>query len=138
MCVNEILERARINKNRVRIWYGDDATGNDWLEEFDVVGRVGRSTGINKIHILLHNSRSIGGPAILTRRIVKIAVKHYNRWIIEYEHDSYRFPRVTIADSEIPGYAVDVFINGKKHATFSTVNKYQRWYDFMTGRRFSK
>lgn len=36
--VIEVLERARQNRTRLHVSYGDAATGKDWLEEWDIAG----------------------------------------------------------------------------------------------------
>lgn len=70
--VMEILERSRINDERIRLFFGDKETGRCWHETFDVLGRVGRSTGSHKIPLLIKSVRSSGGGAILTACIVAI------------------------------------------------------------------
>ena len=72
--VAEALERARATGDRVRFWLGDPETGEDWGEENHVTGKVGRSTGQVKIPLLLANSRSRGGSAILTECIIRLQV----------------------------------------------------------------
>lgn len=44
----------------------------DWNEQFDVTGYVGRSTGPIKVPLLIHNRRSLGGPAILDHCIIGV------------------------------------------------------------------
>jgi hypothetical protein len=68
--VVQALESARAGKYRIRVWYGRD--GKCWNEEHDIIGRVSRSIGPHPVPILIHNSRSMGGPAILTGCIVRI------------------------------------------------------------------
>lgn len=70
--VIEVLERCRKNNTRIVLDYGDVKTGKSWNEVYGITGRIGRSTGTSKIPILLYNSRSIGGTAILTQRIIGI------------------------------------------------------------------
>ena len=66
------LERARSGRRRVRLYYGDTESGRDWLEEFGMEGTIGNSMGPLQIPILLSNSRSHGGPALLDHCIVKV------------------------------------------------------------------
>lgn len=66
------LERLRIYQTRCRFHWGNIKTGEDWNDVYDVIGRIGRSTGTIKIPILFYNNRSIGGSAILDHCIVKI------------------------------------------------------------------
>ena len=74
VCDNLIiaLERIRLSKTRIVLDYGDIKTNISWGEKDDISGRIGRSNGKIKIPILLHNSRSIGGGAIMCNRIIKI------------------------------------------------------------------
>ena len=45
-----VLERYRKNNTRIRVWYG--AKGKVWLEEYDVTGRINRTSGRIKILFL--------------------------------------------------------------------------------------
>lgn len=83
----QLLERLRQSKTRVRFHWGDPKSGKDWGDEFDVAGRIGRSTGRVKIPILVHNKRSLGGTGILDHRIVRI--RHANK---KDGGDIYRHP----------------------------------------------
>lgn len=67
-----VLERCRADRTRVRIAYGDVATGTQWGSDALDVGRIGRSTGSNKIPLLVHNTRSMGGCGILTQFILQV------------------------------------------------------------------
>ena len=52
-----VLEDARLNGRRVRLFYGNDVTGIDFLEEHDIIGRIGRTGGIVKSPILLKREK---------------------------------------------------------------------------------
>ena len=84
----ELLERIREEGTRVRFHWGDVKTGKDWGDIYDVSGTIGRSIGNYKIPLLIHNSRSYGGGAILTHCIVKITTTR-NPKITLYEHPNY-------------------------------------------------
>lgn len=88
--VIRVLENARIGERRIRLCYGDVKTGRDWLEEYDVTGRVGRSTGTTKIPLILANSRSSGGPGILDHCIVRITTSTKGK--VLYSHPLYHKP----------------------------------------------
>lgn len=75
--VIEVLERARANRTRITLDYGDVVTGKSWEECYDITGYVGRSTGSIKIPILVFNTRSMGGGSILDNRIIKITESKY-------------------------------------------------------------
>ncbi len=88
----KILEAARLARwenrgYRLHFHWGDTKTGRDWGDTYHVEGYVGRSTGTSKIPLLIWNSRSYGGPAILDDCIVKIATARGKR--VLYEHPAY-------------------------------------------------
>lgn len=70
--VIDLLEKARQTKQRVRLFYGDPKTGKKWADPIANRGTIGRSTGSQKIPLLVKNSRSMGGEAILDYCIVEI------------------------------------------------------------------
>ena len=70
--IKAVLEEARKYNTRIILDYGDPKTGQSWGEVYDIKGRVSRSMGPTKVPILLYNSRSIGGAAILDHCIVAI------------------------------------------------------------------
>jgi len=72
---------------RLHLSYGDKETGEDWNEEYDVDGYIGRSSGSIKIPLLIHNSRSMGGSGILTDCIVRIQTAKGK--ITLYKHPKY-------------------------------------------------
>lgn len=85
--VCRVLETCMNTHERIRIYLGDAATGKDWGEVNDVKGYVGRSTGQIKIPLLVYNSRSLGGGALLDHCIVKIETTKGKR--VLYQHENY-------------------------------------------------
>ena len=81
----EVLENARKNGARIRVFYGDTITGEDWLEDNDTIGAISRTFGNVKSPILLKRKNSTGGGLILTENIVKITIDKK----IYYIHDKY-------------------------------------------------
>ena len=61
--VAQLLNELRDSQVRITLDYG---------EVYDISGRIGRSTGTSKIPLLIHNSRSLGGGAILDDCIIGI------------------------------------------------------------------
>ena len=86
--VMEILNDAYRNGKRVRVFYGDRETGEDWCEVYDTIGYVGKSCGIKQIPLLIKTSRSSGGGAFLTDCIVKITIDKK----VVYQQDNYFLP----------------------------------------------
>lgn len=81
------LEHLRICQTRCCFHWGNAKTGKDWGDDCDVVGRIGRSGGFVKTPILLYNSRSLSGGAILDHCIVKITESRGGR--VLYQHPKY-------------------------------------------------
>ena len=84
--VREILEEARKGRRRLVIHLGDRETGKAWGDRPDR-GTVGRSMGPIQVPLLIANSRSTGGCAILTSSIVRIQDAGSKRDL--YVHPSY-------------------------------------------------
>ena len=66
--VVRVLENARANRTRLHVSLGHTDgpnAGLDWLEEFEAHGLIGRSMGPIKVPLLVANSRSLGGGALL-------------------------------------------------------------------------
>lgn len=121
------LELARSLRQRIRLYYGDTVTGRDWLEEWDVEGYIGNSTGPLKVPLLIRHRRSHGGPALLDHCIVKLK---WTRGGILYQHASYHTGAFTVrelrpdssADGDLTakGYSHAVDVDGHNQANFRT------------------
>lgn len=139
--VIQTLENARLRGKRVRIFFGDQNTGADWMEEFRVIGQIGRSTGEIKVPLLITNSRSLGGAAIMDSCIVKITIDKYP----VYEHPNYHQPHYEIRqlqysrDGVLDDYTHRVCnAAGESIANFESFEKADCWLQFMRGERNSK
>ena len=128
-----LLKKLTESKQRIRIVYGNTTTGKDWLQEYDVIGSIGKSTGTNQIPLLLSNSRSSGGGAILEDCILKIVDVKSKK--VLYQHDKYLAPKFDIVPS-IVRYSVAV--DGNVQANFKTIKQAQNYMDFMLCKRMSK
>ena len=91
-----LLETLRKDQTRVRFHWGNTGTGEDWGDEFDVKGTIGRSSGQMKVPLLIHNARSMGGGAILTDCIVKITNTKGGATI--YQHPKYHIKREVVSE----------------------------------------
>ena len=135
--VIKILEDARINKKRIRIFLGDTETGKDWMESYDLIGTVGRSCGSFKVPLLIKNHQSLGGGAIFDYCIVKITI---NKQVV-YQHPKYHLPVFEIKESDEElkekGYFYSVFADGKNNFNCRTKEKAEKWIAFLQGFRNS-
>ena len=115
--------------SRIRIFLGDENWY--WLEEYDIMGYIGRSTGIKKIPLLLNNRKSIGGSGILTHCIQQITINK----IIVYKNPKWRIKEFTTA---IENEKITVFYDGKIQACFNTEIQAKNYIEFMQGKRNKK
>lgn len=70
-----VLENARKWRTRVKLILGDPKTGERWGDT--ETGYIGRSGGRIKVPLVICNSNSLGGGALLDHCIV--AVEHANK-----------------------------------------------------------
>ena len=71
---------------RLRFSYGDQDTGRDWEESYNIEGYVRLSSGKYPIPILIHNTRSVAGPSILTHCVVRIQFARGKSIIGQHPH----------------------------------------------------
>ena len=138
--IQRVITSAYHSKQRLRVVFGDVETGEDWLEEHCVIGTVGRSTGTIKKPLLINNSRSTGGCAILTSCILKIVdVKSKH---VLYEASNYKKPILVKCVSTHNDYMYDVYNvkNGSNilHARFKTEKSADNYIEFMQCKRMTK
>jgi len=132
--VKTILLNELHSNNRIRLFFGDNKTGQVWYEEYDIMGYIGKSTGTKPCLLLINNKNSTGGGAILTHCIVKITKN--GRTL--YQHKNYRCGDFEIKESDVPGYIESVFIDGVLHANFKKTGQATKYVEFMQGKRNSK
>lgn len=138
MRILEDLHRRRVfnHSDRIRIHLGNPETGELWLEEYDVMGYIGRSTGNKPIPLLINNRRSIGGSAILTANILSIQYTTNGQWL--YRHPLFKLPEFFVHETaEKYPWCVRQKPNNNICAYFSTEQKARNYIAFMRGERFS-
>lgn len=118
------LERARKNRQRIKIYFGDVETGKDWHEEHDTIGYVGLSRGYEaRFPILVYNERSNGGGIILDHCIVKIKEAKGN--YVLYQAKNYQKPIIDIVPSDLPEYQYNTNINGELYGRHKSLKSAQ-------------
>lgn len=126
--LEKVLQELYKTKDRVRIFYGDPVTGLDWCETYDTQGYIYKSTGIKPCYILVHNTRSMGGSAILCDNIVKITKDKKTI----YQTENYHLPKL-ILESEKG--RVSVYKDGKGFYSYPTKEKAEKFVQFLQGER---
>lgn len=111
----------------LRIFYGDVETGRDFLEECDVIGKIGRSTGVFKTPILVTKD-GYGGPALLEDIIIKIMRADTGQ--VLWTHKNYQKPTFDIQKKESMH---EVYVNGSLQASFKNVEEAANFISFLSG-----
>lgn len=60
------------NRERIILDYGNTETKESWNEVYDIIGYIGKTTGIKPMLILVYNKRSLGGGLISTDSILSV------------------------------------------------------------------
>ncbi len=92
--VAKVLESCRTRGRKVRLVLGDTRSGEPWLEEHDVVGRIGCSGGTLKVPLLIEPGAH-GGSAILCACI--LAIVDWESGDVLFRHASYREADLSIS-----------------------------------------
>ena len=130
--VVELLEQLRHSRRKIRLYYGDPATGQSWLDEHDVIGWIGRSTGTIKVPLLIEPG-DIGGPALLDHCIVRVDSPRQ----VLYQHDDFRVGTVELVRGELKRLPWEIWIDGSVHARFKAKTEARQYQDFIQGKRFA-
>lgn len=125
------LESCRREGRKVRLVLGDTATGRCWLNEHDMVGRIGRSTGTMKVPLLVELGED-GGVAILTDCLLRLIDWKSGRDL--YRNPAYRVPGLAIQRApESTDLPWQVLHDGIVVACFSDIGKAGGYLAFMCG-----
>lgn len=113
------IERARINRQRIRIYLGDTETGKCWNEEHNIMGYVGLSKGYEAYFpILVYNERSYGGGSLMDDCIIKI--KEAKGGYILYQSKNFQQPNIEVKESKETGYTHSVYVEGELYSNHKT------------------
>lgn len=123
--IDKILFNAYLNKEKVRLFYGDKRTGKDWNEIDDVFGYIGYSMGTQRLPLLIRYKNSTGGCPIVTSCIVKIMING----IVVYKHPDYH--------SLLTLNGNNIYSEGNVALSFNNEAKAQRMFSYLQGCRNS-
>jgi hypothetical protein len=147
--VAAILEAARCSYSDngdqatiLRLFYGDPATGRDWIDEFETTGFIGRSMGPMRVPLimepLLDDVRDITSSnysgAINTVNVLRII--DVRRAEEVYRAKNYVLPQFAIEVKEgKASHPVEVKREGKTVAAFTGHEEAAEWIAFIQGFR---
>lgn len=139
MAVQTALANAFEGRQTVRLWYGDTVTGRAWAEEYDVLGKIGRSTGAIKVPLMV-KAGEIGGPQLLDQCIVRIDIVARGKGASRttYAHPSFHTGTWVVTPSDLPEYTTIVLNDGEVHARFKKPETAQRYVAFMQGTAYRR
>lgn len=143
------LENARRYNQRIHIffcypeekdvptdWGSKFSAKEIWLEEYDTIGRMGRSSGSTRVPLLIKSSSAYGGGAIITDRIGLIIDTKMKK--VLYHMDGLFFPALKIEETE-EGFTLCYRTKKMKdfevYATAKDRKKLERLEDFLLGLR---
>ncbi len=130
--VIRLLEKLQNSGAEVRIYYGDTQTGQSWHDEFDVVGRIGRSTGSIKIPLLVPKD-DCGGPGLLDHCIIRIDSREGTL----YQHKKFRVGDMSLSKGSDKQLPWEVFIDSVLHARFALNAEATKFMSFLQGNLFA-
>lgn len=133
--VRDILTCYYNSRKRLRIVYGNAVTGTDWLEEHDIIGGIGRSTGAKQMPLLIKNKRSHGGGVVIDHCIVRLVDVKSKK--VLYQHKHYDYQNLAL-DFDENKSEYSVYANGELRATFETKQKARNYIDFLLCKRMRK
>jgi hypothetical protein len=126
----KMLESCRTRDRKIRLILGDTRTGEAWLEEHDVVGRIGRSMGSLKVPLLIEPGEH-GGCAILCACI--LAIVDWASGDFLYRHRAYREADLSIKPSGDAERPWNVLRREEVVACFADIGKAGAYVAFMRG-----
>lgn len=134
-CLMATLSECYRQKRRVRLWYGDRKSGESYFEDFETTGRIGRSCGDFKIPLVIANSRSWGGGALLVGSLIRVddIKARKTLWKVPNYYD--KLELFHVKGNKLPW---QVCGRSTTLACFETEEKAKRWIDFQQGRRYNR
>lgn len=116
--------------SQLRVFYGDMKTGRDYVDDIDVIGRIGSIGAPLKFPtlILRDGSMTLLGPNIV--RLMEV-----DSYTDLYRHENYHQPSVRIV-SVVGAFKFEcgITVNGvKSHKTFKSYSKAANYVAFLDG-----
>jgi hypothetical protein len=136
--VVKILEAARRSALRLRLFYGDPATGKAEPQKLDVLGTISRTNAPYRRAKLVANATAAGGGdggVIPTASIVAIKGVQGHTWI--YRHPGFSVGEITVGKSDFATTEAAVYVDGRVHTRGARASM-ERLAAFLKGERMSR
>ena len=129
----QVLETARKDGTKIRLFIGDRKTGVQWLEEDEIIGKVGRSTGVFKVPLIIA-SGEMGGGQISTKSILRIDNARTGSTL--YQCSNYKRPELNVRPSGDKDLPVSVTRpDGTVEGNFKNEGEAEKYIAFHQGRK---
>lgn len=131
MKLRRVLRDLVMSNDVVRIMCGDPATGTVWMEENDVIGRIGLSTGPMRVPILVPEGDRYGAPLLCENILM---VKDWKTSTVLFGRP-FKVPvlDVRVESTLIAGTRHVVHHAGQPQASFESAMQAYAYMAFMTG-----
>lgn len=127
--VKVALETVRVNRRKVRLYFGDRLSGVDALETQGTIGWIGRGGAPLPRPILLVESDDKSGMPVDDSAIVRIQDVAAN--FDHYRHPGYRLPE--LVQVPVDDATVQILVEGRRRVAFDDDEHAARWLKFMRG-----
>lgn len=128
--VARILTNIHRSDARIRLFYGDPQTGEDSMEEYDIIGAVGCTTGVPS-PILVANKRSSRGSLIFCENVLKITCDKQVLW----QASNYHLPRLFVVQTVSDNICVVKRNERAPLRVFDSKRGADNYVAFLQGRR---
>lgn len=130
--LRSLLDMLREARQPVRLVYGDTDTGQAWMEENDVVGTIGRSTGTQRVPLLIPLAGDTsGGPALLDHCVLGVQSVPTGEWLYS-RAEGVVWPQLSVNCCEVSQFNPSTTAYGVV-ARFPSEPEAQAWAAFMQG-----
>lgn len=130
--ITHVLLAAKQKGTRIRLFHGDADTGEDWAEEYDTLGYIGRSAGVSPCWLLVHNTHCYGGSPVGIEHVIRITTAKGGNTL--YVSPNYKTPNAVVIGTPNQW---GVYVNDSLAATFPPDAKGKkqadRYVSFITG-----
>ncbi|WP_425259186.1 hypothetical protein ACPOLB_27105 [Rubrivivax sp. RP6-9] len=117
-----VLETCRRDGRKTRLVLGDTGTGASWLDEFDVIGTLSRSTGLLKVPLHVEPGDAAGTATLCAQMLALMDWLNCQRIGLPlYRHQRWRPPELRICAGDDDARPWAVVLHEQPVATFDDI-----------------